>query len=139
MTTQKKVLGLFSSGVLMISIFFMASFVDSPQKHVPFILHLPQNGSEKVTAILDSTKSVQMRSGFVTLQPGEDVGSHNTGEHEELLIILDGKGKADIGGLGKKDIEKGMVVYIPPNNQHDIFCTGSSPLKYIYAVSRTKK
>ncbi len=127
---------------MMLLVFFITSFVSYEKKIekncVPFILQLSQSGTDKVTAILDSTKSVQMRSGFVTLRPGEDVGSHNTGEHEELLIILSGKGIADIGGFGKKDIKNGMVVYIPPNNQHDIFCTGSSPLQYIYVVSRTK-
>ena len=105
---------------------------------VPFILRLSQNGKENVTAILDSTKSVQMRSGFVVLQPGENVGSHNTGEHEELLVILDGKGEIDAQGLGKKEVTAGMVVYIPQRNQHNVFCSGSAPFKYIYVVSKTK-
>ena len=108
------------------------------RSHVPFVLNLSENGTEKVTAILDSTKSVQMRSGFVTLQPGENVGSHNTGEHEELLVILDGKGEIDAQGLGKKEVAGGMVVYIPPKNQHNVFCAGSGPFKYIYVVSKTK-
>jgi len=138
MATLKNILSLLAAVALMLSVFFMTSFVNFPRKHVPFILRLSQNGSNKVTAILDSTKSVQMRSGFVTLRPGEDVGSHNTGEHEELLIILSGKGKAEIGGFGKKEIEKGMAVYVPPNNQHDIFCSGSYPLQYIYIVAPTK-
>lgn len=101
----------------------------------PFILNLVQNGTANVTTILDSTKSVQMRSGYVVLQPGEDVGSHNTGEHEEILIILHGKGIAEIEGFGKKKIKEGMAVYIPPNNQHDIYCTTSVPLQYVYVVA----
>ena len=105
---------------------------------VPFILRLSQNGKENVTTILDSTKSVQMRSGFVVLQPGENVGSHNTGEHEELLVILDGKGEIDAQGLGKKEVAGGMVVYIPPKNQHNVYCSGSVPLHYIYVVSKVK-
>jgi len=107
------------------------------RKHspAPFVLRLSENGTEKVAAILDSTRSVQMRSGYVNLEPGEHVGSHNTGEHEELLIILQGTGTAEIGGFGRKHIEKGMVVYIPPHNQHDISCSGTSRLEYIYVVA----
>jgi quercetin dioxygenase-like cupin family protein len=120
----------------------MTSLVSSERKlgknYVPFILHLSQSGSDKVTTILDSTKSVQMRSGFVTLRPGEDVESHNTGQHEELLVILDGSGYADIEGLGKTNIEKGMVLYIPPNNQHNVYCSGSNSLRYIYVVAPVK-
>ena len=101
-------------------------------------MSLPQGGTEKVAAILDSTKSVRMRSGFVTLRPGENVGSHNTGQHEELLVILDGSGEVEAQDLGRKSIEKGMVVYIPPNNQHNVYCAGSSPLEYIYIVAPTK-
>jgi mannose-6-phosphate isomerase-like protein (cupin superfamily) len=106
------------------------------EKREPFVLRLSQK--DKVTTILDSTKSVQMKSGFVTLKQGEDVGSHNTGEHEELLVILDGKGEIHAQGLGEKAIEKGMVVYVPPNNQHDVYCTGPVPLKYIYIVAPVK-
>jgi len=107
------------------------------RKHspVPFVLRLSEYGTEKVAAILDSTKSVQMRSGYVNLKPGENIGSHNTGEHEELLIILEGTGTADIGGFGRKNIAKGMLVYIPPHNQHDISCSGTSRLEYIYVVA----
>lgn len=111
---------------------------ETKSNFVPFILRLSQTGEGKVTTILDSTKSVQIRSGFVTLLPGENVGSHNTGEHEELLVILDGNGRVEAQWLGKKNIGKGMIVYIPPNNQHNVYCTGSSPLRYIYVVAQTK-
>ncbi|HUI30676.1 MAG TPA: cupin domain-containing protein [Candidatus Acidoferrales bacterium] len=142
MTTRKKVSSILLVTTLLLSVVFITSFDSSEKKTrkncVPFILHLSQNETDKVTSILDSTKSVQMRSGFVTLQPGENVGSHNTGQHEELLVILDGSGYADVEDLGKTNIEKGMVVYIPPNNQHNVYCDGSSPLKYIYIVAPTK-
>jgi mannose-6-phosphate isomerase-like protein (cupin superfamily) len=111
---------------------------ETEKVRVPFILRLSQNGKENVTPILDSTNSAHMRSGFVTLQPNENVGSHNTGDREEILIILHGKGRLDIDGIGKKDIEEGMAVYIPPKNQHNVYCTGSTPLQYVYVVSPVK-
>ena len=140
MATRRNTLSILIASSFLLSAFFITSFVSSVKKsgtnHVPFILRLSQ--SEKVTAILDSTKSVRLRSGFVTLQPGENVGSHNTGQHEELLVILNGEGEVDAQVLGKKEISKGMVVYIPPNNQHNVFCGGSCPLQYIYIVTPTK-
>lgn len=136
MMVPKNFLWLISIAALLLSIFVLTSFMNPPRKHAPFILPLSQNGSDKVTTILDSTKSVQMRSGFVTLQPGESVGSHNTGQHEELLVILEGKGEIEAQDLGRKTIEKGMVVYVPPNNQHDVYCVGTGPLQYIYIVAR---
>ena len=140
MATRRNTLSILIASSFLLSAFFITSFDSSAKKsgtnHVPFILRLSQ--SEKVTAILDSTKSVRLRSGFVTLQPGENVGSHNTGQHEELLVILNGEGEVDAQVLGKKEISKGMVVYIPPSNQHNVFCGGSSPLQYIYIVTPTK-
>jgi quercetin dioxygenase-like cupin family protein len=127
---------------LLLLTFLVTSFVNpdknAKKNHVPFVLHLSQGGSEKVTAILDSTKSVRMKSGFVTLQQGDNVGSHNTWDHEELLVILGGEGEVEAQGLGKQKLTEGMVVYIPPNNQHNVYCSGSSPLRYIYIVAPVK-
>ena len=77
-----------------------------------------------------------MRSALVTLQSGQDVGSHNTGKHEELLLILDGVGKVEVEGLGRQRIHKGCVAYIPPCTQHNVFNVYAEPLRYIYVVSR---
>jgi len=132
---------LFLTGLILLCL-VATSFVGRESKHgkarVPFVLQLAQSEPEKVTTILDSTKSFRLRSGFVTLRPGENVGSHNTGEHEEFLVILDGHGEVEAQGMGKKAIEKGMVVYVPPNNQHNVYCTGTSSLKYIYIVAPVK-
>ncbi len=37
-------------------------------------------------------RTAGMRSGFVRLKPGQTVGWHTTGENEESLVILRGKG-----------------------------------------------
>jgi mannose-6-phosphate isomerase-like protein (cupin superfamily) len=102
---------------------------------VPFVLFLPKDGI-KHFAILDSSRSIQMRSALVTLQPGENVGSHNTGMHEELLVILEGVGEIEAQGVGKQRVSEQSVVYISPSNQHNVSNVGSTPLRYIYVVSR---
>lgn len=102
---------------------------------VPFVLSLSSNGV-KHFPILDSSRSVRMRSALITLQPGENVGSHNTGKHEELLVILDGIGEVQAEGLGRQQVGKESVVYIPAGNEHDVTNVGSTPLRYIYVVSQ---
>ncbi|OGU12094.1 MAG: hypothetical protein A2X61_09890 [Ignavibacteria bacterium GWB2_35_12] len=103
----------------------------------PLILTLPNDGSSYFK-ILNDSMSYTMRSGLVTLQSGQDVGSHNTENKEELLIILSGTGEVEAEGLGKQRIDNGCAVYIPPQTQHNIFNAGSEPLKYIYVFSTAR-
>ena len=107
---------------------------ESPQ---PFVLSLPDDGNG-YHEILKSPKSITMRSGLVTLQSGQEVGSHTTGKHEELLVILDGTGEVELGGLSRQRIERGSVAYIPPATQHNVFNVDTLPLRYLYIVSRAE-
>jgi mannose-6-phosphate isomerase-like protein (cupin superfamily) len=77
-----------------------------------------------------------MRSGLVTLKAGENVGEHTTNDYEEILVIIEGKGVAEIVGKDRMDIEKGNIVYIPPKTVHNVFNNGNSLLKYIYIVAK---
>ncbi|MDP4189646.1 MAG: hypothetical protein Q8905_16475, partial [Bacteroidota bacterium] len=61
---------------------------------IPFVLALPKDG-DRYLELLNTSQSITMRSGLVVLQEGENVGSHNTGQHEEILIILNGCGEVE--------------------------------------------
>jgi mannose-6-phosphate isomerase-like protein (cupin superfamily) len=76
-----------------------------------------------------------MRSGFVRLKPGETVGWHTTGEHEEALVILRGHGEARIEGEAALPVASAMEVYIPPATRHNVANTGSEMLEYVYVVA----
>jgi mannose-6-phosphate isomerase-like protein (cupin superfamily) len=76
-----------------------------------------------------------MRSGFVRLKPGETVGWHTTGEHEEALVILRGHGEARIEGEAALSVASAMEVYIPPATRHNVANTGSEMLEYVYVVA----
>jgi mannose-6-phosphate isomerase-like protein (cupin superfamily) len=102
---------------------------------VPFSLSLPNDGIRHFP-ILDSSKSIQMSSALVTLQPGENIGSHNTGMNEELLIILEGIGEVEAQGVEKQHVSDQSVIYISPGNKHNVRNVGSTPLRYIYVVSK---
>ncbi|HTY39131.1 MAG TPA: cupin domain-containing protein [Bacteroidota bacterium] len=79
-----------------------------------------------------------MRSGLVTLHAGQDVGSHSTGNHEEMLVILGGVGEVEVEGAGRRRIREGMVAYIPPHTEHNVFNIEDFPLRYIYIVARAE-
>jgi len=78
-----------------------------------------------------------MRSGFVRLKPGATVGWHTTGNHEETLVILHGRGDALIDGQAKQSFTAPAMAYIPPVTRHNVQNTGSEPLEYVYVVAPT--
>jgi len=76
-----------------------------------------------------------MRSGFVRLKPGQSVGWHSTGQHEESLVILHGTGQALIEGQPGRDIAAPELVYIPPATRHNVTNNGKEILEYVYVVA----
>ena len=102
----------------------------------PFVLRLSE-GDKHQPLLTGPPQTKGFQSGRVVLQPGEDVGQHNTKHYEEALIILEGKGEAHSEGNEPLAIEAGCLVYIPPHTEHNIKNTGTTPLKYIYLVTPT--
>jgi len=76
-----------------------------------------------------------MRSGRPVIAPGADCGEHSTKEHEEVLVVLSGAGKARLGNGTELSIRGGQIVYIPPRTEHNIVNTGQEPLSYVYVVA----
>jgi hypothetical protein len=70
---------------------------------LPLICSIASDGM-KEHELLNAGQSVGMRSSFVSLQPGKNVGSHSTRKNEELLVILDGFGEVDVEGVGRRRI-----------------------------------
>jgi len=100
---------------------FVKTFSDTHAKH---------------EGIFEQKQSYRLRSGLVTLPPGESVGEHSTEDHEELVIALSGKGEIEAEGLGRANFGEGQVAYNPPNTKHNVINTGNRPLKYIYVVTK---
>ncbi|MGB7434121.1 MAG: cupin domain-containing protein [Candidatus Acidiferrum sp.] len=80
-----------------------------------------------------------MRSGSVRLKPGESVGWHSTGQNEEALTILRGKGAANIADHADVPLQANMLAYIPPGTRHNVTNTGSELLEYVWVVAPTPK
>jgi mannose-6-phosphate isomerase-like protein (cupin superfamily) len=76
-----------------------------------------------------------LRSGYVRLEPGKSVGWHTTGQNEEVLVILHGRGEARIEGAVGMPLAEYMLAYIPPATRHNVTNTGAELLEYIYIVA----
>jgi mannose-6-phosphate isomerase-like protein (cupin superfamily) len=75
-----------------------------------------------------------MRCGRVDLKSGEEVGAHNTGAHEEMLVIIEGAGVAELAATPMR-IEAGQVLYVPPETPHNIRNVDSPRLRYLFIVA----
>ena len=76
-----------------------------------------------------------MRSVRVELRQGEEIGEHSTGNHEEVLVIIEGRGEMVIEGHSPLAIRGGQEAYVPPRTRHNVRNAGSLPLRYIYVVA----
>jgi len=76
-----------------------------------------------------------MRSGRVWLRPGQEIGQHSTGAHEEILVFLAGRGLALIGDDAPLEVAAGKVCYIPPQTRHNMRNNSDAPFVYIYCVA----
>lgn len=73
-----------------------------------------------------------LKVGQVHLEPGEECGAHDTGEHEEIIIVL--KGEGEFVADGSFPIEKDYLIYVPPHTRHNLRATACA-LDYIYIVA----
>lgn len=101
----------------------------------PQRITLPLDKNE-CCSILDPSQTMGVQSGLVTLMPGEEVGEHSTGAHEETIIVLEGRGEVQVNGHDHQHAEYGTVFYVPPHMRHNVLNIGEGPLRYIYVVAR---
>ncbi len=100
----------------------------------PFIKTLEGRGETHLPLLTEGVAR-RMRAGMVTLGPGEDCGRHGTEEYEELLVVLEGRGEAELEGYGALALEAGQVAYIPPGTFHNVRNRGDGNLRYVYVVA----
>jgi quercetin dioxygenase-like cupin family protein len=80
-----------------------------------------------------------MRGGSVSLKPGASVGWHSTGNNEEALTIMHGRGTANIEGHADVPLHAKMLAYIPPGTKHNVTNTGTEVLEYVWVVAPVAK
>lgn len=98
-----------------------------------FVRDLPC--TDQYTQLLGGPESRALHSGLVTLQQGEDCGWHSTGNHEEMIICLEGAGElASEDGL-RLALAAGQYGFNPPHTRHCVFNTSGTPMRYVYVVA----
>ena len=117
----------------------MSQFTTQPTPIIePKVIPLP-NGQEPYTKILGGPpETTCLKSGCVIIEPGKSVGKHSTNGYEELIVPLEGEGELRVDGMEPLAVRTGQVLYTPPQTAHDVFNTGTQPLKYIYVVAKPK-
>lgn len=86
---------------------------------------------KEMGALISSRDSRQLASGYVTLDPGSEVGEHQTGTGEELLVLLDGTAEVSVDGQGQV-VFSPSVVLVPAHTRHNVKNPGDDPLRYVY-------
>jgi mannose-6-phosphate isomerase-like protein (cupin superfamily) len=83
-------------------------------------------------------ETVTMRSGSIVLLPSQNVGRHTTGNNEEVLVVFSGSGEMRLADGTILNLKPYAILYCPPDMEHDVFNTGSEPLRYVYVVARAR-
>ncbi len=134
---MKKIVPTLFAGTLVL--FFLARLPLSSETRPPQPQTLPLKCAEGDCPLLRGIpQTAGMRSGFVRLKPRSSVGWHTTGQNEESLVILRGRGEALLEGQPGRAFEAPMLVYIPPATRHNVSNTGDGPLEYVYVVAPAK-
>lgn len=87
---------------------------------------------DKPGSIVSSPDSRQVGSGYVVLERGEQVGEHETGDGEELIVFLEGQAELFYGGEAET-VHSPAVALVPAHTLHNVKNDSKSPLKYVYA------
>jgi len=102
------------------------------------VVALDSGGKDYLQVLGGPPESVTMKSGLVVLEPGKSVGKHTTGQHEEVLVVLEGKGEMSFNDASKLHMKPNYALYCPPETEHNVTNTGRSVLRYVYVVASTK-
>jgi quercetin dioxygenase-like cupin family protein len=120
------------------STFLSASEEQEKKAPEPKLIPLDLDTKEYMRLLGGPPETVTMQSGLVVLEPDKSVGKHNTENYEEVLVVLEGAGEMRITGGPTLDLKGGSIAYCPPRTEHDVICTGSAKLKYVYIVANAE-
>lgn len=83
-------------------------------------------------SLVTGSDSRQIRSGLVALEKGKEVGEHEKGGREELIVFLEGT--AELSGGGEtRTVHAPAVALVPARTKHNVKNTSKAVLKYVYS------
>ncbi|SFM03193.1 Cupin domain-containing protein [Desulfomicrobium norvegicum] len=65
------------------------------------------------------------------VEPGRTTAWHALAQTVERYVILEGRGRVEVGDLPPQDVAPGDVVIIPPEVRQRITCTSASDLIFL--------
>ena len=80
--------------------------------------------------VIFTTKNMQLV--FMSIRPGEEIGSETHKKTSQFIRVESGKGQAIISRKIHK-LNKDFAVLIPPGKKHNIINSGNKPLK-LYTI-----
>jgi mannose-6-phosphate isomerase-like protein (cupin superfamily) len=106
--------------------------------HRARVIQINPLSTESVPVLIRPPETVTMRSGSIVLLPSQNVGRHTTGNNEEVLVVFSGSGEMRLGDGTILNLRPYVILYCPPDTEHDVFNTGSEPLRYVYLVAQAR-
>ena len=85
--------------------------------------------------LVSSSDSRQLRSGYVVLEPGKEVGEHETGCGEELVVFTDGTAEVSFGQKRRR-VHAPAAMLVPAHTLHNVKNKSKAPLRYVYVYVR---
>jgi mannose-6-phosphate isomerase-like protein (cupin superfamily) len=86
---------------------------------------------EKSGPLVSSSDSRQFHSGCVVLESGKEVGEHETGGGEELIVFIEGTAEVSDGGKAET-VHAPAVVLVPAHTSHNVMNKSKARLRYAY-------
>jgi mannose-6-phosphate isomerase-like protein (cupin superfamily) len=127
------------AAVVVVALAFTALSVGQVGQKHPRAKVVALDSSGKELSVLNGPpESVGMRSGYIVLSPGQSVGKHSTGHHEELLVVLQGAGEMLFKDGSKLPVKANTAVYCPPETEHNVMNASSQMLRYVYVVAEVR-
>jgi mannose-6-phosphate isomerase-like protein (cupin superfamily) len=102
------------------------------------VIQIDPLAEESMTLLGGPPETMTMRSGSIVLLPLKNVGRHSTNNNEEVLVVFSGSGEMRLADGTILNLKPYAILYCPPDMEHDVFNTGSEPLRYVYVVARAR-
>lgn len=130
----------FSTRIVILELVLCATFTTAQSRPKPQVkvVALEKSDNGILPILTGPPETVTMKSGYVVLEPNQSVGKHSTEHHEEILIVLEGRGEMLFHDGSKVDLKAHTALYCPPETEHDVKNTGAETLRYVYVVATTQ-
>ncbi|MEM7404259.1 MAG: cupin domain-containing protein [Pseudomonadota bacterium] len=110
------------------------SFAVQPNECESYWQPVPANGFVEVHVSRHRTQTLTpFESGIQEVAPGSFVREHAHNEHEELILVIEGEGVADLEGEPHR-MQAGTTLYLHAEEKHKFTNTGDGPLRFFWVL-----